>query len=66
MPGSPNKLVFNTTAGKIDIAYNIKVTSNIRLMLLSLMQQVPRESSMRFFMRRKIKHVLQGQASQQH
>ena len=27
MPGSPNKRVFNTTAGKIDIAYNIEVTS---------------------------------------
>ena len=27
MPGSPNKRGFNTTAGKIDIAYNIEVTS---------------------------------------
>ena len=27
MPGSLNKQVFNTTAGKIDIAYNIEVTS---------------------------------------
>ena len=40
--------------------------SVIHLMFLPLTVQVLRESSMWFFMRRKMKHVLQGLAYQQH